>query len=169
MIRQYDKMMVETRKKFTFENIKNASLLIEPISLEYYKVNVPLNAGFRYILNPFSTFFSRYHRRQNKLYPQLFLLAHLKLHSILAVPNLLGYNNIPISYYVQVNSLRLKSSVSFGYTLEGTIYFSVDGSLLTDVICLNSDVNVLVYRFFNLKFRSSINVIYIVRENNNDY
>ena len=31
-----------------------------------------------------------------------------KLHSILAVANLLAHNNITISYYVQVNSLRLK-------------------------------------------------------------
>ena len=32
--------------------------------------------------------------------------------SILAVANLLAHNNITISYYVEVNSLRLKSSVT---------------------------------------------------------
>ena len=35
-----------------------------------------------------------------------------KLHSILAIANLLAHNNIPISYYVQVYSLRLKSNVA---------------------------------------------------------
>ena len=35
-----------------------------------------------------------------------------KLHSILAVANLIAHNNITISYFVQVNSLRLKSSVA---------------------------------------------------------
>ena len=35
-----------------------------------------------------------------------------KLHSILAVANLLTYyNNVTISYYVHVNSLRLNSNV----------------------------------------------------------
>ena len=33
-----------------------------------------------------------------------------KLHSILTVANLLTHDNITISYYVHVNSLRLKSS-----------------------------------------------------------
>ena len=35
-----------------------------------------------------------------------------KLHSILAVANLLAQNNKTICYYGQVNSLRLKSSVT---------------------------------------------------------
>ena len=39
-----------------------------------------------------------------------------KLHSILAVTNLLAHNNITICYYVQVNSLRLKSSVTSKWT-----------------------------------------------------
>ena len=34
------------------------------------------------------------------------------IHSILAVGNLLAHNNITISYYVQVNSLQLKSRVA---------------------------------------------------------
>ena len=34
-----------------------------------------------------------------------------KLHSILAVGNLLAQNNITIGYYGQVNSIRLKSSI----------------------------------------------------------
>ena len=33
-----------------------------------------------------------------------------KLHFILAVPNLIAYYNVIISYHVQVNLLRLKSS-----------------------------------------------------------
>ena len=43
---------------------------------------------------------------------KVFYLPISKLHSILAVANLLAHNNITISYYVQVNSLRLKSSVA---------------------------------------------------------
>ena len=40
-------------------------------------------------------------------------LPILKLHSILAVANLLAHNNITINnYYVKVNSLRLKSRVT---------------------------------------------------------
>ena len=39
-----------------------------------------------------------------------------KLNSILAVPNLLAHNNIIISYYMQVNSLRLKSRVGSKWT-----------------------------------------------------
>ena len=31
-----------------------------------------------------------------------------KLHSILALPNLFAHNNIAVSYYGQVNLLRLK-------------------------------------------------------------
>ena len=42
--------------------------------------------------------------------PKGFYLPFSKLHSILAVANLLAPNNITISYYVQVNSLWLKSS-----------------------------------------------------------
>ena len=34
-----------------------------------------------------------------------------KLHSILVIANLLAHNNITINYYMQVNSLRLKSNV----------------------------------------------------------
>ena len=41
----------------------------------------------------------------------MFYLPISKLHFILAVPILLAQNNINISYYVQVNSLWLKSSV----------------------------------------------------------
>ena len=47
--------------------------------------------------------------------PKIFYLFYLpisKLYSILAISNLLAHNNISISYYVQVNSLRLKSSVT---------------------------------------------------------
>ena len=54
-----------------------------------------------------------YHQQQNKWYPQMFLLAHFEdIHSILAVANLLAHNNITVIYYMQLNSLRLKSSVA---------------------------------------------------------
>ena len=39
-----------------------------------------------------------------------------KLHLILAVANLLAHNNVTISYYVQVHSLRLKQSVASKWT-----------------------------------------------------
>ena len=57
-----------------------------------------------------------YHQQQNKWYPKGFHLLISKLHSILALLNLLGHNNITISYYVQVNSLRLKSNVASKWT-----------------------------------------------------
>ena len=41
-----------------------------------------------------------------------------KLHSILSVANLLAHNNITISYYGQVNSLQLKSSVASKWTCK---------------------------------------------------
>ena len=39
------------------------------------------------------------------------LIGYSKLHLILALPNILAHYNITISYYVQVNSLWLKSNV----------------------------------------------------------
>ena len=52
-----------------------------------------------------------HHQQQIKWYvpPKLFFTIS-KLDSILAVANLLADNNITIIYYVQVNSLRHKSS-----------------------------------------------------------
>ena len=41
-----------------------------------------------------------------------FYLPISKLYSILAVANLLAHNNITICYYLQVNSLRLKSNLA---------------------------------------------------------
>ena len=49
-----------------------------------------------------------YHQRQNKCTPKNVYLLILKLHSILAVANLLADNNLLLCYYVQVNSLLLK-------------------------------------------------------------
>ena len=43
--------------------------------------------------------------------PKGFYVPISKLHSISALVNLLALNNITISYYVQINLLRLKSSV----------------------------------------------------------
>ena len=53
-----------------------------------------------------------YHQQQNKWYPQWCLLPISKLHSILAIANLILFNNNVTISYVQVNSLRLKSSVA---------------------------------------------------------
>ena len=65
-----------------------------------------------------------------------FYLPILKLLSILAVPTLLPHNNITISYFEQVNSLRLKSTVvskCASKRLWGTIYFAVDGKLVFEI------------------------------------
>ena len=44
-----------------------------------------------------------YIQQQNKWYPKGAYLPISKVHSILAVANLLAHNNMTISYYVQVN------------------------------------------------------------------
>ena len=44
--------------------------------------------------------------------PKGVYLAISKLYSILSVPNLLAHNNSWLSYYVKVNSLRLKSCIA---------------------------------------------------------
>ena len=44
--------------------------------------------------------------------PKYFYLPTSKLHSILAITNLLAHNNKTISYYLPVNLLWLKSSVA---------------------------------------------------------
>ena len=75
-----------------------------------------------------------YHQQQNKWNHQRYLTIYLpisKLHSILALPNLLAHNNITISYYGQVNSLWLKSSVAskwarkdiWGYHLFSCLWY----------------------------------------------
>ena len=54
------------------------------------------------------------------------------IHSILAVANILAHNNIAIRYYVQENSLLLKSNVASDgqiNILGGTICFAIDGTL----------------------------------------
>ena len=53
-----------------------------------------------------------YHQQQNKWYTQSVYLPISKLHSNLAIANLIVHNNITISFYTQVNSLRLKSSIA---------------------------------------------------------
>ena len=73
-----------------------------------------------------------YHQQQNKWYPKGVYLLISILYSILAVANLLAHYNTTISYYVQVNSLRLKSNVASKWEskhLWSTIYFAVDGDL----------------------------------------
>ena len=54
-----------------------------------------------------------YNQQQNKWYPQRCLLAHFKATLYFNVANVLAHNNVSICYYVQVNSLRLKSSVAW--------------------------------------------------------
>ena len=52
-----------------------------------------------------------------------------KWHSNLARTNLLAHNNVTISFYMQVNSLWLKSNVASKWASEtfgGTIYFAVE-------------------------------------------
>ena len=49
-----------------------------------------------------------YSQQQKNGTPKSVYLPILKLHSNLAAANLLAHNNITISYYMQVNSLRLK-------------------------------------------------------------
>ena len=52
-----------------------------------------------------------YHQQQNQWYLQMFLLAHFEATLYFSVAKSLAHNNITISYFVQENSLRLKSSV----------------------------------------------------------
>ena len=68
--------------------------------------------------------------------PKCIYLPISKLHSILAIENSLAHNNITMIYYVQVNSLRLKSNVAWKWAskhLWGAIYFAVDGTWSTRV------------------------------------
>ena len=44
--------------------------------------------------------------------PKGVYLSISKIHSILVAANLLAHNNITLNYYIQVNSLRLKSNVA---------------------------------------------------------
>ena len=61
----------------------------------------------------FIRYVDMYHRQQVNGTPKGFYVPISKLYSIYAVANnLLAHNNITISYYWQVNSLRLKSSVA---------------------------------------------------------
>ena len=52
-----------------------------------------------------------WYHQQNKYYPKGVYLHISKLHSILVAANLFAHNNLTINYYVQVNSLQLKSNV----------------------------------------------------------
>ena len=65
------------------------------------------------------------------------LIGFSKLHLILALPNILAHYNITISYYVQVNSLWLKSNVVSKWASKKlwgvTIYFAVDGTLCSAI------------------------------------
>ena len=63
------------------------------------------------------------------------------LHSILAVANLLAHYKSWLCYYVQVNSVHLKSNVDSKWTckyLWVTIYFAVDGTYI-DIYNMNID------------------------------
>ena len=60
----------------------------------------------------------------------MFLLAHFKATLYLNIANLLAHDNLTTSYYGQVNSLWLKSSVAlkgaskliWGYQLFGIVF-----------------------------------------------
>ena len=76
-----------------------------------------------------------YHQQQNKWYSQRCSHAHFgAIFLFSAIANLLDHDNINISYYVQLNSLRLKSNVAWKWARKhlwgygGTIYFAVDGT-----------------------------------------
>ena len=71
----------------------------------------------------------------------VFLLIS-KLHSISAVAVILAHN-ITIRYYVQVNSMRIKSNLASKWAskhLWGTIYFAVDGTFYIYVYIINSSL-----------------------------
>ena len=59
-----------------------------------------------------------YHQQQNKCYPQMCLLAQSKLHSILAVSNLLAHNSISqICYRGQISLQSTADNCSFSDNL----------------------------------------------------
>ena len=73
-----------------------------------------------------------YHRQRNKCYPKRVYLPFSKLHSILAVANLLAHNNISqICYCSQISLQRdLQSS-------GGNIYFAGNGTRKTQTfVCV---------------------------------
>ena len=94
-----------------------------------------------------------YHQQQNNWLPQKCLLdLFFNLHSNLAVVNLFAHNNIIKSYYVQVNSLRLNSSVASKWESKhlwgGTNYFAGDGTYSLGKVC--QDLHVLIGGLFGI-------------------
>ena len=72
-----------------------------------------------------------YHRQQNKWYPKCVYMPISKLHSILAVANLLAHNNkSQICYCGQISLQSAAVNCSFSDTFGGNIYFAGDGTLL---------------------------------------
>ena len=57
--------------------------------------------------------YPRYSQQQTKWYPlKKFMRPILKLHSNIAVANLVAHKNLWLCYYVQVSLLRLKKNVA---------------------------------------------------------
>ena len=70
-----------------------------------------------------------HHRQQNKCYPKGVFLPISKLHSILAVANLLAHNNkSQICYCGQISLQSAAVNCSFSDTFGGNIYFAGDGA-----------------------------------------
>ena len=85
------------------------------------------------------------------------LIGFSKLHLILALPNLLAHYNKTISYYVQVNSLWLKSNVASKWAskkLWGPLFFffffAVDGA--DGALCSAIRYQEKIYLFLDLNF-----------------
>ena len=74
-----------------------------------------------------------YHRQQNKCYPKVVCLPISKLHSILAVANLLAHNNKSQICYCSQISLQ-SAAVSFSDAFGGNIYFAGDDILNSHVM-----------------------------------
>ena len=75
-----------------------------------------------------------------------------KIHSTLNVPDLLALDNITISHYGQVNSLRLKLSEASKWTSKiiwGTIYFVVDDAYKSNMKTLLNVILAPACYFFN--------------------
>ena len=68
----------------------------------------------------------RYHMQQNKRYPKGVYLPISKLHSILAVTNLLAHNNK--SQVCYCNQISLQCCSFSDMTPWGNIYFAGDGT-----------------------------------------
>ena len=95
------------------------------------------------------TFSLLHHRQQNKCYPPLPKGVYLpisKLHSILAVANLVAHNNISqICYCGQISLQSATVDCSFSDTFRGNIYFAGGGTILFPPL-----PKVIIYQIWNI-------------------